>query len=255
MKKQVFALLLISFILSCTEFSSDFSNPASGTTTQGSYSSIITRGNYMYVADKSDLSTFDITIKADPKLIDRKTVGEGIESIFDYNGTLLIGSSSAMYIYEIQKGIPVRTASANYFQSAQISSCDPIVAANGKAYVTLSTAAIGPCQRIQNINELRTYDIQDITKPVLMNTQVMPEPKGLAVYNDYLFVCDNKDGLYVYGIKNKNEPTLLQKFGGFSAYDVIVKDGKVLVSSKRALIQYTFDGTLPSMKYVSTIQL
>lgn len=227
---------------------------ASDETDQGSYATMLTIGKYMYVVDKTDLTTFDVTNPKAPIVVDKKAIGFDIETIYNYDGVLLIGSSQNMHIYELVDGIPTKKNEVPYFDAQNTSACDPIIAREGFAYVTLSTSIEGPCLREIPINELRVYDIKDLAMPVLLNTLPLTEPKGLASDGDLLFVCDAQDGLYIYDIVDKANPQLIRQIDGFSAYDVIAKNGKLLVSSTKKLFQYDYTNK-QDIKLTSVIDL
>jgi len=193
LKFLLFALAMIS--LSCSQESD--SPPLSGT--NSSYSSLLTLGDFMYQVNSTSIVTFDISNPAEPKEIDKQIVGFDIESISSFGGVLFIGSGEALHIFEVgNDGIPERRSQTNYseFEEDQ-TPCDPVVSDGKHAFVTLSTSLFleeGPCNRAEPVNELRIYNVTDITKPEEVNRVEMNGPKGLAVDGDFLFVCDGVIG-------------------------------------------------------------
>jgi hypothetical protein len=233
----------------------------------GSYTKMLIVKNRLYGVSLSDISTLDISDKKNPKLLDKKRLGFGVESIFHYQGLLLIGSNQQMYIMKMDaNGVPNLESQARYFD-VEVGSCDPIVAHSTNAYVTLSPNTItgfGNCGIQRNtaqpllIGQLRSYDITDIKNPILKSTIDVSNPKGLAIDGEYLYVCNSDKGVNIYNIgKNKFVPELLYTSDPFEAYDVIVNNGIITVVGGKNLHQYNLEkqsGKI-SLKKLSTIEL
>ena len=94
-----------------------------------------------------------------------------------------------MFVFDLSN--PASPQQLTYFQ--HIRSCDPVVAQDNFAYVTLNTAN----QRCFNgTNELQILDIKNLNSPQLVKTISLTTPLGLDIDNDTLYVCDQ--GLKVY---------------------------------------------------------
>ncbi|KXK37770.1 MAG: hypothetical protein J5I52_12090 [Saprospiraceae bacterium] len=235
-------LLLTLFItmlaISCGKES--FDNATTTDIKSGSYATMLTIGNRLYVVSKTQLTTYDVNIPASPVQLDRKDVGFDIESLFYHEGLLLIGSANNMYIYRIDHlGIPVRESANEYSQLIDPQMCtrDPIVARGSIAYVTLSTA-LQECSWNRFVNELRIYDISDIQNVKQLNVIGMSNPRGLGLGKNHLFVCDEFDGLVVFNIDNPLQPRKVKNFTGYKGHDLIVNGNVLVVVSDTALYQY-----------------
>ncbi|MEH0158651.1 hypothetical protein V6R21_31720 [Limibacter armeniacum] len=189
-------------------------------------------GDYLYTVNHEELSTYDITNSASPELVSMNPVGFGIETIFPRQNYLFIGSQDGMYIYDASR--PEYPQYVSKFE--HVVSCDPVVADDRFAYVTLR-AESGRCWR--GVNQLDIISIEDMQVPQLLRSYDMTNPKGLGVAGNELFVCD--DVLKLYDITNRNDIKLKNIFN-IPANDVIPYQGRLLVTANDGFYQYSFDG-------------
>lgn len=195
----------------------------------GSLARFAINGNYLYTVDDRELEIFDISNKT-PVSVGKSIVGFGIETIFPKGNLLFLGSETGMYIYDITSPTsPVRLSVHEH-----VYACDPVVADDNYAYVTLRSIA-NRCGRWQN--QLLVVDIKDLKNPYTLKTYSMTSPKGLGIDGKNLFVCDN--GLKVYDATDvlnlKNTITF-----GIDCHDVIPLNGNLLVIGSNALYQYEY---------------
>ncbi len=242
--KKIYTLLLFSLLTFISCFQEPFS---SGETIVGSYARMLTIGDFLYIIDDQELSTLNISDDTNPSLVERINVGEGIETIF-YNGNFLfIGSNRGLFIYSIaNNGVPQLESMTPYEQWTEVLPCDPVIATDNYAYVTLSAAGFeeaGNCSRFLEINELRIFNIEDVTNPIETTVLTLDEPKGLALDEDLLFVCEKKDGLLIFDISNPTEPVLIKHFPGFEAIDAIAYQGLLMVVNSQNVIQFDYSDT------------
>ena len=186
-------------------------------------------------------------------------VGFEIESISKFGGVLFIGSGEALHIFEVgTDGIPERRSQTNYSEFEQDQTpCDPVVSDGIHAFVTLSSNLITEesfCGREIPVNELRIYDVTDITQPKELNRLEMVEPKGLAVEGDLLFICDGINGLKVFNKSDVNNLVEIYHFEDYQTRDVIAKDGLLIVIGKGQLKQYDYSD-ITNMTLLSTLDL
>lgn len=252
-------LLLVGFLFSCSQSDNgSFSDSDIGfsDTKSGSYATMLTIGTKLYVVNKTQITTYDVSRPAQPFIIDNKDVGVDIESLYYYNGLLLIGSAGNMYIYRINDdGIPEREGVTDYnnFLDSEVCFSDPIVVRNGLAYVTLSVINRN-CSRFNIESQLRVYDITDSQNAKLLNTVTMSFPRGLGLGKNHLYVCSKDQGLVVFNIDDPIHPIQVNTVGGFSGYDLIVDDDLLIVVGEKELKQFDISDEANPRK-LSTISL
>jgi hypothetical protein len=210
--------------------------PGKGSTGQGGSMARFTLMNdFLYTVSTSDLYTYNISNPGDPKFINKVTIGNGtqwIETIYPFRDKLFIGSSLGMFIYDVSTpGNPVKQG-----QFTHVRSCDPVIADDTKAWVTLRSGTT--CGG--NINQLEVVDIKDLSKPFLIKQYGMTNPFGLGKEGNILFICDGKDGVKVYDAADANDLKLIRKIDGMETYDVIASNNKALVVAKDGLYQFDY---------------
>lgn len=255
----VIALLLIG-LFGCEQDSLTIPTDASGSNSlAGSYARMLAIQDRLYIIDETNLITLDIVDPTTPQELESIEVGEDIETIF-YNGSnLFIGSPQGLYIYSFSSnGIPSLQSLTPYSFEEEWVACDPVVANDTLAFVTLSTTVeitnAEGCTRGVLINELRVFDIKNTEDPVLLSITEMEEPKGLALDDTVLFVCEKNDGLRVFDVSNPEAPTLLKAFKEFKAYDVIAYNGLLLLIGPNEIKQYDYT-SIENMYEISTLDL
>ncbi len=224
-----FLFILLAFACSMGEKgSSDMLG--TGTGQGGSMAGFTIIGDHLYTIGGVDhLKVADISNPANP--VFKKTFGPGfgIETVFPYGNKLFIGSQTGMYIYDTSDAENPKRLS--FYQ--HIYSCDPVVADERFAYVTLNSVW-GNCG--QNSNELQIVDISNLSNPNMIFSKAMNSPRGLSIQNDTLLVCDN--GLKVYKVaENRKNITLLNEFN-IKATDVISLGNNWLVIGDDGFYQY-----------------
>ncbi len=251
------AILIALLVAACSSESGSESGASNGTLS-GSYANLLTIDNRLYAVTDSELLTFDVTEAKNPTELDRLQLNFGVESLFYRSGQLFVGSQTTMYIYQLDDNrIPVLASETRYGNFDNFTACDPIVAVEDIAYVTLSSDIQSTsCGQTftRQINELRVYDIADIRSPNLINVIQMSGPKGLAVDDNWLFVCEKDRGLKVYDITIMEAPQQIHHFDGFKAFDVIPVDGLLLVVGPDNLYQFDYQD-MPNMSEISSLSL
>ena len=96
-------------------------------------------------------------------------------------------------------------------------SCDPVVATDSVAYVTLKGGSFcGPAE-----DGLYVHDIKNLFQPVLKNTIKISTPGGLGLQDSTLYVCCNANGLRIYNVKDPYNPVEKKVLKGADYKDVI----------------------------------
>ncbi len=259
--KNLFAVVLFAmiFAVSCDN-DAGFIGTSDEGAISGKYKTMLVVDQFMYAVNDSELISFDISDGENPQQIDKQNVGMDIENLYHSEGTLFIGSRSQLHIYSIAaNGIPEQKSSTDYlnFDAMEVTPCDPVVAQKDIAYVTLSSSvwnADDPCGGMIDVNELRAYDVSDLTNPVLKETFNMHSPKGLSIDGDYLFVSNTEQGFSVFEVDHQGEVWLKENITGFTSYDLIAKDGKLLVVSPDEIRQYDYTD-INDIRLYSTLSL
>lgn len=188
--------------------------------------------NYLYAVDHSSLQTFDITTPSNPLVWAKINIGWDIETIFPFKDKLFIGSTTGMFIYD--NSVPWKPRQISRFAHAR--GCDPVVANDSLAFVTLRTGT----RCAGNQNQLDILDIKDLYNPRFIETYPMQEPAGLGIDNNVLFVCDGRAGLKVFDFTKPKELKLLNWQTDFTTYDVIPLGSYAIVIGSDGLYQFNY---------------
>ena len=189
--------------------------------------------NRMYTASTSSLNVFDISILNKPTFSATVQLSNwNIETIFPFENKLFIGSQSGMSVYNINNS----DNPALDGQFGHVKSCDPVIADNSYAYVTLRSGS--QCQGFTN--ELDILKLNNFTNPQLIKTYSLTNPRGLSKDGNLLFVCDGTDGLKVYDAKDVNNLRMIKQITGAEANDVIAYNKIALLVAADALYQYDY---------------
>ena len=188
----------------------------------------------LYTVDDTNLKVFSIVTPEDPVAGTELTMRFGIETIFPFKDKLFIGSQTGMFIYD--KSDPDNPVLLSEF--AHSTSCDPVVANDTRAYVTLRSG--NACQEF--VNQLDVINIENVTNPRLIESYAMENPHGLAISGTTLFVCEGEFGLKVFDASNDRaiDQNQLAHFKDIHAYDVIPLDKVLMVIGEDGLYQYDY---------------
>jgi hypothetical protein len=192
--------------------------------------------DYLYTINMSALYSFDISNPHDPQQRSVSYVGWNIETLYPFDNKLFIGSTTGMFIYELND--PANPAAAGTFSHAR--ACDPVVADGDYAFVTLKTgdACAG------NSNQLDVIDVTNINSPQLIKTYPMTNPGGLAKDGNRIFICDGTDGLKMYDATDVRNLKLLEQLTNVEPYDVIAWDNWLVMVGSEGIYQYDYSDGL-----------
>jgi hypothetical protein len=191
--------------------------------------------NYLYTIDDANMQVFDISSPVNPAFSGLINVGFNIETIYPYKDKLFIGSQTGMHIYDnADPANPVRLSTF-----AHVRSCDPVVADDKYAYVTLRNG--NTCGGFTN--QLDVIDITNLSSPRLVKSYPMANPHGLGLDYDknILFVCDGASGLKVYhaNLPLSLDKSILSRKAGHT-YDVIPYKNLAIVTGNDGITQYDY---------------
>jgi hypothetical protein len=200
----------------------------------------------LYTVGNSNLDVFNITNAANPFNVSRRNLGWNIETIYPFGNQLFIGSGSGMFVYDISNADnPVQTG-----QFSHVRSCDPVIADNQYAYVTLRSGTT--CQGYTN--QLDVLKLNGSNNPSFIKTYNLTNPFGLSKDGNYLFICDGKDGLKVFNAADPLNIVQLKTLPTGEAHDVIAYNGWALVVAEDGLYQYDYTD-INNIRLLSRINL
>ncbi len=198
----------------------------------GSMSRFAITNERLYAVGNQNLDVFNITQPHDPQNVSRKNIGWNIETIYPFMNNLFIGSQTGMFIYNISNpDNPVQQGQFNHVRT-----CDPVIADNNYAYVTLRSGTT--CQGFTN--QLDILNLSNLSNPVLVKTYQLTSPHGLSKDGNTLFICDGKEGLKIFDASNVSNLQLVKQISGIETYDVIAWNDNALVVAKDGLYQYDY---------------
>lgn len=228
-------LIFASFALlsACGEANDSFGTVVNGSGQGGSLARFATVGNYLYAVDESSLQVFNISNRSNPVSLSRIELGMGAETIFPLNDSiLLIGTNTGVDIFSLVNAPSIKKLS----RYEHVTACDPVVANERYAYLTLRSEGTRFCFR--NVNELQVLDISDLRNPTLVKQIPLIQPKGLGLYGDTLLVCDA--GVKVFDLQNGADPQFIRAIEDYQPYDIIPNDSLMIFVGKHGLEQYLY---------------
>lgn len=230
-------ILAIAIMASCTKDSSTSSE--SGVSTGGdaqgqggSMAKFSISGNHLFLINEYSLKVYNLDNEAQPQFLSQVNVDFGIETVFTLEAHLFIGSINGMYIYDISN--PSNIKYLSFYQ--HITSCDPVVANDTLAFVTLNSTS--SCWWQGGENRLDVLDIKNKENPKLLSSHGLSGPKGLGLYQNYVFVCNSGDGVEIYDYTNPSSLVWAGGISGIDAYDVIIREDRMFLVGQDGLFQY-----------------
>ncbi|MEN8158212.1 MAG: hypothetical protein ABFS10_14765 [Bacteroidota bacterium] len=182
----------------------------------GSMARFLTYDDYLYVLESTYLlKSIDISNTDEPEMVHKQNLWGNVETIFISGEYMYVGAANGMHILSLDE-----PAAPNPISTYQhITSCDPVVVAGDRAYVTLRSG--NNCGGNQDL--LEVIDISNKSNPSRMASFDMTEPYGLGIDNSTLFVCEGEHGLKVYDATNPYSITdhKIAEFTDIHAHDVI----------------------------------
>jgi len=232
--KKIYLFLLI---ISCANFTSCYdqgyypssTDISSGVSQGGSTAKFAVSGNNLYVIDQFNLSTFDVSNESEIIYLNKLSLNTNqLETIFPFGEYLFLGSTTGVLIIDISN-----PSSPKYLSEYQhVLSCDPVVTDGSFAYVTLRSGNM--CGQLDD--ELQILDISTIQSPEIIARYSLSSPKGLAINNNILYICDN--GIRILDVTNKSNIVELKYIPNIPANDVIYHNNQILVTADNGFYQF-----------------
>ncbi len=230
MKKLIARIACLVMILAAC--SKDSSKLAPSTGTGGSLARFTIAKEHLYVVDGNTLHVFGLQNPGEPA--DRGSIilslnGE-VETIYPWEDQLFIGTMSAMHIFSIaDPANPKHQGTA-----VHVTACDPVVANDRYAYVTIRTG--NNCGG--NRNTLQIFDVTNPTAPDLQSTVQLTNPHGLGLHGHHLYVCDADAGLVVLDVNDANNPEVLDTLTGYDFKDCIPINNLLITMVSTGMVLY-----------------
>ncbi|MBR9853775.1 MAG: hypothetical protein GYB37_04245 [Algicola sp.] len=188
--------------------------------------------DYLYAVDSHNINIFNIADLDSPQAMEDVYAGFDIETIFNQDNYLFLGSMRGMYIYDITA--PDKPTLVSEFEHG--TACDPVVVDGGYAYVTLRGGNM--CGAAES--GLFIVDITDVENPELAISYPMDGPYGLGIKEEKLFICDGESGLKVYDKTDINNLIQLNHFEDIVTFDVIPMENHLIMVGDGTLYQYEY---------------
>lgn len=229
MKKNILVLLIVAIFINACSSDSE-SNGASNDGTGGSLAIFALKGNYLYTVDIESINVFSLINQEQSVKVNEISVGFDIETLFSKDNYLYIGSRNGMFIYSIvNPENPILLSNVQH-----LTACDPVISNGNYSFVTLHSNTI--CGN--NINVLEVYDTTDATNPILLYSRNLTFPKGVGLYNNYLFVCDAV--IKIFDISAPENPILVHSLNKLCC-DVIIKNNDLFAIGENGMTRYLLD--------------
>ncbi|MBN9298068.1 MAG: hypothetical protein J0I41_13725 [Filimonas sp.] len=200
----------------------------------GSLSRFGVINDYLYSIGSSLITTINVQNPSSPAKVSTVTGSGVMETIFPLNDSkFLVGTQTGMLVFDITN----RQTPAKLGSYTHSSACDPVIADNQYAYITLKAGT--PCSGV--VNQLEIVDISNFQSIKQVKTYQMKHPAGLSKDGNTLFVCDDTDGLKVFNAVDVNNVAQIAQLKNFTPKDIIASGGKGLVIANEGfyMIDYT----------------
>lgn len=232
--KRLIYLILVVLVIACEDSADQSSLELSGTGQGGSLTRFTIIENHLFVLDQVRVRIYDINANGTFVLDHEVFVGPDLETIF-YNGEyVFLGSSSAVYFLDFDPNGNLELLSS--FE--HITACDPVVGKDGIAFSTLRSSGC----RFFSDEVIDVIDYSDVFQPQLIKSYFSSAPYGLAIKNDFLFVCENS-GLTVY---DKSDPRDLKVLDFLTLEndtpkDLIVNGSQLIVRTDEGIYNASYN--------------
>jgi hypothetical protein len=201
--------------------------------------------DYLYAVGFHEMAIFNIQNLEKPILENTQYAGNNIETLFQADGYLYIGSTDGMYIYDLKNA-----ASPTYVSEfVHWTGCDPVVVDGDYAYLTLRGG--NNCGEQESV--LEVIDIHDKAQPKLAARYLLDNPYGLGVNGNSLFVCDGTSGLKIFDKTDVLNLKMVQQFKDVQSKDVIPLEDILIMIGDNVVYQYNYNGN--SVNLISTYKL
>jgi len=236
-------MLIFAVIASCSKDGNSAAAPDTANNgAGGSLARYTIVGDYLYLVDDYNLDVYDCHNLANPVRKSSQQIGFGIETIYPFRDKLFIGSTNGMYVYSLEDPAAPRLEGA----VTHVRACDPVVANDSAAYVTLRNFGT-TCGGTENV--LNVYNVKDVQHPRLVRTVTMKSPGGLGIHQSALYVCEGQNGLTDFDISKGYEPLEIRTLKGKDYQDVIPYNGLLICHLSDGICFYDLSDPLHPVEF------
>jgi len=203
----------------------------------GAVNRIAVNNDNIYLIDKNRIIVLE-DMGSSTSYVAEEYVGSfgDLETIYVEGDLLFLGTTQSVEIMSITN--PAQPQYLNQFSHA--TSCDPVLPKGDVAYVTLRTGLFDrPCEG--TVNELVVLDISEPNNIAPTDTEQMKSPYGLSISNTTLYVGEGANGLKIFDITDKFNPSLIKNIENIEAYDIISHPNRsdlILITGPDGLQQF-----------------
>lgn len=188
--------------------------------------------NYLYTVGDHEMAIFNIQDLSSPVLANTQYAGWNIETMFQANDYLYLGSTNGMYIYSLNNpSLPEYVSEFVHWEG-----CDPVVVDGDYAYLTLRGG--NACGQLESV--LEVIDVSDKSNPTLVKRYELDNPYGLGFKGNNLFVSDGTSGLKLFDKTDPLNIEMVKSFQNIQSRDVIPLEDKLLMIGGKMLYQYEY---------------
>ncbi len=171
--------------------------------TAGSITRMAFSGNRLYVIGTSRLTTYSIH-EGTLSLLSNVSQGWGMETILVQEDFLYIGAQGGMFTFSLaNRDEPQFVSLFRHFTG-----CDPVSVEGDIAVVTVRDGF--SCGQ-ESSNLMYVLNMEDKTSPVELTRVDMTNPRGVALYEGWIYVCDGEAGLRVFDLAGGPVQELAQR--------------------------------------------
>ncbi|HZG00218.1 MAG TPA: hypothetical protein VEY71_04405 [Chitinophagales bacterium] len=248
-----FLLLLCAFaVAGCKDETGSFDFAgASNTGKNGSITRFAIHNDYMYAIDLNYLRVYNL-VNDDPYLVHSLEIDYGLETIFIHGNRVFLGAVDGVYLVNIDNpAVPFFVEKLEHHIS-----CDPVVVQGNYAYSTQRVTSVG-CGNAWQESVLAVYNVDPGNENGNQAETILPmeEPYGLAVENEWLFVCDaGRNAIVVYELVTPETPVEKTTTPITQPRDIILLPPYMIVSTQNGFEIFNYADPL-NMQHLSSLVL
>ncbi|HKK87420.1 MAG TPA: hypothetical protein VJ917_01135 [Saprospiraceae bacterium] len=212
----------------------------------GTTNRIAVHKDKLYILMRNRIEYFGSDLES---LGSHNVVGWGLETLYEYNDHLYVGTDASMIVYEISDQELLYRGQFNHARA-----CDPVLPISDNiAYVT--TRSGGNCPGDENrLYVVRTNTAQSqYTELQRFNLR---HPFGMAVVDGKLFVAESELGLSVLDAQNPENLNLLGTWNGLVVEDVLphpAREDVLLISTGQSIAQLKVEDDVERYRLLSNV--